>query len=290
MLVRAAALLSLCVCAEAISVPLQRPGGTALQPQPIRRTSAVCMGRKFENNKLKMAKTALAYAKKASYIGKKVVMAVKAAGDDPVTNRALGAVIREANALDVPKDVVERNIKKAMDPVTADYKELTYEAYGHGGVGLIINALSDNNNRANSEIGTVIKKSKCNMASSGGVAFNFERRGRLPRTREMAEEELIDLAIEAECEGDVTLEAPDPDGRGDRDDVKCVVMTAATELGAMQAQLQALEIECSGMLVYVPLATVACDAEAEEANFEAIDKLEELEDVVSVEHNMAVPV
>ena len=146
MLVRAAALLSLCVCAEAISVPLQRPVGTALQPQPIRRTSAVC--------KLKMAKTALAYAKKASYIGKKVVMAVKAAGDDPVTNRALGAVIREANALDVPKDVVERNIKKAMDPVTADYKELTYEAYGHGGVGLIINALSDNNNRAVEQVGT----------------------------------------------------------------------------------------------------------------------------------------
>ena len=64
------------------------------------------MGRKFENNKLKMAKTALAYAKKASYIGKKVVNAVKSSGEaDPSVNLQLAAVMREANALNVPKDV-----------------------------------------------------------------------------------------------------------------------------------------------------------------------------------------
>ena len=71
----------------------------------VRSRQTVMMGRKFENNKLKMAKTALAYAKKASYIGKKIVIVVKAGGDDPATNLQLAAVMREANALNVPRDV-----------------------------------------------------------------------------------------------------------------------------------------------------------------------------------------
>ena len=167
------------------------------------------MGRKFENNKLKMAKTALAYAKKASYIGKKVVIAVKASGDDPTSNLALAAVLREANSMNVPKDVVERNIKKAMDPVTADYKELTYEAYGFGGVGLIINCLSDNNNRATADVNMIVNKAGCKAASTGSVAFNFVRKGRLTVKSEISEDELLELAIEAGCEGDVSIEEPD---------------------------------------------------------------------------------
>ena len=74
-------------------------------PAVARSREVVMMGRKFENNKLKMAKTALAYAKKASYIGKKIVIVVKAGGDDPATNLQLAAVMREANALNVPRDV-----------------------------------------------------------------------------------------------------------------------------------------------------------------------------------------
>ena len=104
----------------------------------------------------------------ASYIGKKVVVAVKAGGDDPNGNLQLAKVLAEANSLNVPKDVIQRNIKKAMDPVTADYKELTYEAYGVGGVGMIINCLSDNNNRATADVNMIVKKNGCNIASSGG--------------------------------------------------------------------------------------------------------------------------
>jgi len=247
------------------------------------------MGRKFENNKLKMAKTALAYAKKASYIGKKVVVAVKASGDgDPNSNRALAAVMREANALDVPKDVVDRNIKKALDPVTADYKELTYEAYGFGGVGLVVNVLSDNNNRAVSDIGTVLKKAGCKVATPGSVTFNFARKGRLCLSQPIEEEKLIDLAIEAGVEGDVELQEPDPDGRNDDPEkVKAVVITEPAELGMVQAALQDVDIDCSGSLIHLPLAPVEVSEEDEEANYACIDKLEELDDVTNVEHNMA---
>ena len=272
-------------CSYHVGVPPARSPAAASRSAcgPVRM-----MGRKFENNKLKMAKTALAYAKKASYIGKKVVIAVKAGGGDPGINRQLAAVMAEANALNVPKDVINKNVKRALDTDTADYNELTYEAYGHGGVGYIVNCLSDNKNRAVEMVTTALKKEQCKVAASGSVAFNFEKKGRLALNKEIDEEELLDLAIEAGCEGDVALEPPDPDGRGDDEKVVTVVMTSPGEMGAVQAALQAAEYECAGQLVSVPSAMVDCSAEDEEANFRCIDRLEEIDDVVSVEHNMAV--
>lgn len=258
----------------------------APSPEP-RPSSVVMMGRKFENNKLKMAKTALAYAKKASYIGKQVVIAVKAGGDDPSINRQLAAVIAEANALNVPKDVVTKNVKRAMDTDTANFDVLTYEAYGHGGVGFIINVLSDNKNRAVGLVSTALKKESCSVAASGSVAFNFQRMGRIAINSELDEETLLELAIEAGCDGDVQLEAPDPEGRGDSEDVKSVALTAVEELGMLQAALQAAGHACSGTLINKPLTTVECTEEDEQANYKVIDRLEELDDVASVEHNMA---
>lgn len=280
--------------AAAIVVLLAEPGyalqcGTPARSAVARRSaSPVAMGRKFENNKLKMAKTALAYAKKASYIGKKVIVAVKAGGDDPTINRVLASCMAEANALNVPKDVVNKNIKRAMSTDTADFKELTYEAYGHGGVGLVVNCLSDNSNRASTDVSIGITKSGCKSAASGSVLFNFVRKGRLVVNSELDEDTLLELAIEAGCEGDVELQAPDADGRGDGEEVKCVAITEATELGLLQGALQAAGHECSGMLVHAPLATVECSAEDEEANFAAIDRIEESDDVTNVEHNMAI--
>jgi len=172
--------LVLLASALSLSPASYAPPPRMLAPASVSRSGPVgMMGRKFENNKLKMAKTALAYAKKASYIGKKVVVAVKAGGDDPSINRQLAAVMAEANALNVPKDVVTKNIKRAMDTDTANYDELTYEAYGHGGVGLVINCLSDNKNRAVSEVNMVINKNGCKVASQGSVLFNFSPKGRL---------------------------------------------------------------------------------------------------------------
>lgn len=173
---------------------------------------------------------AVADAKKASYIGKKVVIAVKASGDDPSINRQLAAVMAEANALNVPKDVVNKNIKRAMDTDTANYDELTYEGYGHGGVGLIVNVLSDNKNRAVEMVTTALKKEGCKVAASGSVAFNFARKGRIAINDALDEEALLELAIEGGCDGDVELQEPDVEGRGDSEDVKCVALTEVTEV------------------------------------------------------------
>ena len=90
------------------------------------------------------------------------------------------------------------------------------------------------------------------------------------------------------CEGDVQLEPPDTEGRGDSEEVKCVALTEANELGVLQAAIQEAGHACSGQLVNVPLTTVDCSEEDEELNYKVIDRLDEIDDVSSVEHNMAV--
>lgn len=255
-----------------------------------RAEGADMMGRKFENNKVKMAKTALAYAKKASYIGKKVVVAVKAGSSDPAINRQLASIMDEANALNVPKDVINKNVKRAEDPDVSDYKELVYEAYAHGGVGLIIACLSDNNNRAAESVGTACKREGCKTAASGSVAFNFEKKGRLPVRKPIDEDALLELAIDGGCEGDVELAAPDVD-RGDDEAVVGAVMTSPGDAGAMQAALQAAGWECAAELVMIPIGgtEVQCNDEDEAANFQLIERLEAVDDVASVYHNMRLP-
>jgi len=121
----------------------------------------------------------------------------------------------------------------------------------------------------------------------GSVIFNFSRKGRLALLKEIDEETLLEIAIEAGVDGDVSIEEPDPDGRNDSEEVKSIVLTEASELGAVQSALQDAGYECSGELVHIPNSLVECSAEDAETNYAAIDKLEELDDVTNVEHNMA---
>ena len=252
------------------------------------RGQVVMMGRKFENNKVKMAKSAAAYTKKAAYIGKKIAQCVQDGGPSVESNRQLGLLIKEANTLGVKRDVVDRNIKKATEAPT-DYKELTYEAYGNEGVAFIINCLSDNNNRASADVNAAVNKlgqklGGFKMAASGSVLFNFERKGRLAVNKALTEDEMIEIAIEGGVD-DVELAEPDEDA-GDGENVKAVVYTPATDLGAMQAALQEADFECAGNLVHVPMTRVKMSEEAAEKNLAALDRLEEIDDVDSVEHNM----
>lgn len=252
-----------------------------------RRSTITAMGRKFENNKMKMAKTAAAYNKKASYIGKKILQCVKEKGPDADSNRQLGLLMKEASKLGVTKDVVNRNIKAGSDPNTADFKELTYEAYGVGGVGFIINCLSDNVNRAAADVNAAINKVGFSTAASGSVLFNFEKKARLCLTSEIDEDSMIEVAMEADVD-DCELEAPNEDKGDDLEKVKNVVYVGATELGAMVAALDEAGYECTSSLVYVPMATVECSEEDLEINLAGLDKLEEIGDCDTVDHNMLI--
>ena len=134
-----------------------------------------------------------------SRIAKEIISAVKVGGGpDPKSNPRLRLALQKARESNVPNEIIDRNIKKASNADQADYQEMTYELYGHGGVGLIIDAMTDNKNRLASEMRIATNKRGGTIASPGAVAFNFDRKGIIQVSKKQAtEEELFVAATEA---------------------------------------------------------------------------------------------
>ena len=133
------------------------------------------MGRAFEFRKARKMKRWSAMAKTFTRIGKDIVMAVKDGGSDPINNSRLRAVIQNAKAANMPKDNVERAIKKASDKSTENYKEILFEGYGPHGVAILVETTSNNNNRTVANIRSYFNKANGNLGTLGSVEFMFER-------------------------------------------------------------------------------------------------------------------
>ena len=133
------------------------------------------MGRAFEFRKARKMKRWSAMAKTFTRIGKDIVMAVKDGGPDPINNSRLRAVIQNAKAANMPKDNVERAIKKASDKSTENYKEILFEGYGPHGVAILVETTSDNNNRTVANIRSYFNKANGSLGTLGSVEFMFER-------------------------------------------------------------------------------------------------------------------
>ena len=118
-----------------------------------------------------------------SRIAKEIISAVKLGGADHKANPRLRLALVKAREANVPNDIIERNIKKASSADQADFTEMTYELYGHGGVGIIIDAMTDNKNRLASEMRIATNKRGGVIATPGAVAFNFDRKGVLQITK-----------------------------------------------------------------------------------------------------------
>ena len=108
--------------------------------------------------------------------GKEIARAAKEGGTG-TDNVRLQGILKDAKRMSVPADLIERNLKKAGEAKGGDFMELTYECYGHGGVGIVMEVLSDNVNRCAGDIPAAVKKGGGKMAESGSVLFNFERKG-----------------------------------------------------------------------------------------------------------------
>jgi YebC/PmpR family DNA-binding regulatory protein len=212
-----------------------------------------------------------------SQIAKEVISAVKVGGPDPKNNPRLRLVMQKAKQNNVPMDNIERNIKKAQGGDDTNYDEVTYELYGHGGVGLIVEGMTDNKNRMASDIRIATNKRGGSIANPGSVAFNFERKGIIQILKSNAiEDELFIAATDAGAEDF------DPE-----DDETYVVVTDPTDLFAVHDKLvdQGFVIEAAN-LEMIPKNTVACDEETGASNQGLIDWLDEIEDVSNVYHNM----
>lgn len=215
-----------------------------------------------------------------SRIAKEIISAVKVGGGpDPKSNPRLRLALQKAREANVPNDIIDRNIKKASNADQADYQEMTYELYGHGGVGLIIDAMTDNKNRLASEMRIATNKRGGTIANPGAVAFNFDRKGIIQVSKKhAAEEELFTAATEAGAED---FEAADE---------VFIITTDPAHLYLVKEAIQKQGFKCDeAELEMIPKTTVECDPETAKANLALIEWLEQLDDVDAVSHNMKMP-
>ncbi|GAB4234211.1 MAG: YebC/PmpR family DNA-binding transcriptional regulator [Chlamydiales bacterium] len=211
-----------------------------------------------------------------SRIVKEIISAVKTGGEDPKSNPRLRLALQKAKENNVPNDVVERNIKKALNTDQAEYAEVTYEIYGHGGVGIIVEAMTDNKNRTASDMRIATNKRGGSIASPGSVAFNFDRKGIIQIDKHLArEEDLFIAASEAGAEDfDINEEI-------------YLVITDPAALYAVKEELEKHKFPTKeANLEMIPKTTVDCDEETAKANFDLIEWIENLDDVDAVYHNM----
>lgn len=234
---------------------------------------------KWANIKHKKERADAKKGKVFSRVAKEIISAVKIGGPDPKSNPRLRLAMQKAREANMPSDNVERNIKKASSADQADYVEMTYELYGHGGVGIIADVMTDNKNRIASDMRIATNKRGGNLANPGAVAFNFDRKGVISVAKTNAfEEELFLQASEAGAE-DFSVE-----------EEVFLVITDPHELYAVKEKLEAQGVVCEeANLEMIPKTFVAVDQENAEANLALIQWLEELEDVDAVYHNMEPP-
>jgi len=243
--------------------------------------SALYMGRAAAVRAATKTKTDGRKAKTNAAFGKKIIMAVKNGGSaDPVANRSLADVIKQAKTNNVPTENISRAIKKASEPNTSAFAESLYEAYGFGGASFIIHVLTDNPNRSNADVRIAVNKNDGKMAEQGSVAFMYDRKGKVTVVGEVDEDTLLEAAMEAGCDDLEIVEGEDDDGT-------TIVYTNPSELALMNEALSSIEKEVTkSELVYVSKALIECSEEDFEKNMVIIDALDEVDDVDFVEHNM----
>lgn len=233
---------------------------------------------KWANIKHRKGRADAAKGKLFSRIAKEIISAVKQGGPDPKTNPKLRLCLEKAKAANVPNENIERNIKKASQTDQSDYFEMTYELYGHGGVGIIALVMTDNKNRMASEMRIATNKKGGSIASLGSVLFNFDQKGVIQIPKKNAEEEsLFLLASEAGAED------------FDEADDLFLVTTAPDQLFQIKKKIEEAGIICSeANLEMIPKNYVECDDEKMKANMQLIEWLENIDDVDTVFHNMKV--
>lgn len=245
------------------------------------------MGRAAAVREKTKSKTDAKKAKVNATFGKKIIMAVKQGGPDPDSNRALGDIIKAAKANNVPADNISRAIRRASEASTVNFSESTFEAYGFGGASMVINVLTDNDNRANADVRAAVGRNNGKMAEKGSVLFMYDRKGKLqvPAGITVDEEELLEAAIEYDVDDFELL----PNEGGDEEPTIVYVEPQETNnmFEALKNMDELKDQEVTMELTYITKAPVEVTDDDFEENMKIIDALEELDDVDSVEHNMS---
>ena len=234
------------------------------------------MGRAFEFRKARKMKRWSAMAKTFTRLGKDIVMAVKEGGPDPETNAKLRAVIQNAKAANMPKDNVERAIKRASDKSLGDYKTVLYEGYAPHGIAILVETATDNTNRTVANIRSYFNKCDGNLGTSGSVEFMFDHTCNFRIASEgidveELELEMIDFGAEEVFE--------DEDG--------IMIYAPFQNFGDIQKYLEEKTIDIiSSGFDRIPQVTKSLDDEQKEEVEKLLEKIEEDDDVQNVYHTM----
>lgn len=231
---------------------------------------------KWANIKHQKEKADAKKGKAFSRAAKEIISAVKLGGPDLKNNPRLRLAITKAKQVNLPNEVIDRNIKKASSEDQADFIEMTYELYGHGGVGIIADIMTDNKNRISSDMRIATNKRGGTIATQGAVSFNFERKGVIQIQKKHAiEDELFLASTDAGAEDFETA------------DDMYIITTDPVDLYAVKEAIEKLGFKCdAATLEMVPKVMVDCDEETRKANLALIDWIEQLDDVDAVFHNM----
>jgi YebC/PmpR family DNA-binding regulatory protein len=234
------------------------------------------MGRAFEFRKARKMKRWAAMSKAFTRIGKDIVIAVKEGGPDPDSNAKLRAVIQNAKAANMPKDNVERAIKRATDKNLGDFKEILYEGYGPHGIAVLIETATDNSTRTVANIRSYFNKCNGSLGTSGSVEFMFDHTCNFQISAEGIDPEeleldLIDHGVEEVFQDEDTL----------------MIYAPFEAFGALQKELEnrGIEIRSSGF-ERIPQVTKELSEEQVADIEKLLEKIEEDDDVQNVYHTM----
>lgn len=235
------------------------------------------MGRAFEFRKARKMKRWSAMAKTFTRLGKDIVMAVKEGGPDPDANSKLRAVIQNAKTANMPKDNVERAIKRASDKTQGDYKVVLYEGYAPHGIAVLIETATDNINRTVANVRSYFNKCNGSLGTSGSVEFMFDHtcNFRLASKEEIdleeLELELIDLGVEEVFQ----------------DEEGILIYAPFESFGSLQKELEARNFEIlSSGFERIPQITKKISKEERADVEKLLEKIEYDDDVQNVYHTM----
>ena len=237
------------------------------------------MGRAFEFRKARKMKRWSAMAKTFTRVGKDIVIAVKEGGSDPDNNSRLRAVIQNAKAANMPKENVERAIKKASDKNSGNLKEVLFEGYAPHGIAVLVDTTTDNNNRTVANIRSYFNKANGNLGITGSVEFMFDHscNFRINPNLDVEEIELefIDYGVEEvfKDEEGIYLYAP----------FLC--------FGSIQKELEKRNFEIiSSGFERIPQVLKSLSEDAQKEVLQLLEKIEDDDDVQNVYHSMDIKV
>ena len=213
-----------------------------------------------------------------SKLAKEITVAAKMGDPDPEKNPRLRLAVKEAKSVSVPKDVIERAIKKSQGGDAESYDEIRYEGYGPGGVAVIVEAMTDNRNRTASTVRSTFTKCGGNLGETGSVSFMFDRKGQILFSAAVGDEDTVMMAaLEAGAEDVETSE----EGHA--------IFCADTDLNDVSNVLEATLGESeSTKLIWKPQTTTELDLEGMEKLMKLIETLEDDDDIQRVTANFEV--